>query len=205
MEVLIGVTFKDFALLAADKMAAFSVISMKNDENKLYKLSDTLMMAVCGEPGDTKQFAEFIEKNIQLYKMRNGFELPPKSAATFIQRNMADYLRSRSPYTCNILLAGYDTENGPELYLIDYLATMTKLPYGIHGYGSMFALGFFDRYYRYDMSVEEALDLLKRCINEIQKRLIVSLPVFKVSIIHKDHIKEMDDVKVDTKALGLSE
>ena len=29
-------------------------------------------MAVSGESGDTTQFAEYIAKNIQLYKMRNG-------------------------------------------------------------------------------------------------------------------------------------
>ena len=29
-------------------------------------------MLVTGEAGDTVQFAEYIEKNIQLYKMRNG-------------------------------------------------------------------------------------------------------------------------------------
>ena len=38
----------------------------------MFKLSDKLCMAVCGESGDTVQFAEFIEKNIQLYKMRDG-------------------------------------------------------------------------------------------------------------------------------------
>lgn len=29
-------------------------------------------MLVTGESGDTVQFAEYIEKNVQLYKMRNG-------------------------------------------------------------------------------------------------------------------------------------
>ena len=38
----------------------------------MFKLSDKLVMLVTGEPGDTVQFAEYIEKNIQLYKMRNG-------------------------------------------------------------------------------------------------------------------------------------
>ena len=38
----------------------------------MFKLSDKLLMAVCGESGDTVQFAEYIGKNIQLYKMRNG-------------------------------------------------------------------------------------------------------------------------------------
>lgn len=42
------------------------------DDDKFYQLSDHLLMVVSGEPGDTIQFAEFIAKNIQLYKMRNG-------------------------------------------------------------------------------------------------------------------------------------
>lgn len=52
-------------------------------------------MAVSGESGDTVQFAEYIAKNIQLYKMRNGYELSPKEAAMFTRRNLADALRSR--------------------------------------------------------------------------------------------------------------
>jgi hypothetical protein len=35
-------------------------------------LIDRLVMATSGESGDTTQFGEYIEKNIQLYKMRNG-------------------------------------------------------------------------------------------------------------------------------------
>jgi 20S proteasome alpha/beta subunit len=38
----------------------------------MFKLSDQLVMLITGESGDTVQFAEYIEKNIQLYKMRNG-------------------------------------------------------------------------------------------------------------------------------------
>ena len=52
-------------------------------------------MTAVGESGDTTQFAEFITKNIQLYKMQNGYELSPAGAANFTRRNLADYLRSR--------------------------------------------------------------------------------------------------------------
>ena len=68
---------------------------MKSDQNKFFNLSDRfrnfcllgtikiiqsksnicdirLVMAVSGESGDTTQFAEYIAKNIALYKMRNG-------------------------------------------------------------------------------------------------------------------------------------
>lgn len=52
-------------------------------------------MAVSGESGDTTQFAEYIAKNIQLYKMRNTYELSPKEASSFTRRILADTLRSR--------------------------------------------------------------------------------------------------------------
>jgi 20S proteasome alpha/beta subunit len=65
------------------------------DEDKLHKISNKLVMAICGESGDTTQFAEYIAKNIQLYKMRNGYELSPSAAANFTRRNLADYLRSQ--------------------------------------------------------------------------------------------------------------
>ena len=38
----------------------------------MFPLSKNLVMSVCGGDGDTVQFAEFISKNIQLYRMRNG-------------------------------------------------------------------------------------------------------------------------------------
>ena len=66
-----------------------------SDIDKSYKLSDQLVLTAVGEPGDTTQFAEFITKNIQLYKMQNGYELSPAGAANFTRRNLADYLRSR--------------------------------------------------------------------------------------------------------------
>ena len=48
------------------------IICFYADTDKMFKLSDHLMMLVSGESGDTVQFAEYMAKNIQLYKMRNG-------------------------------------------------------------------------------------------------------------------------------------
>ncbi|XP_013790676.1 proteasome subunit beta type-2-like [Limulus polyphemus] len=148
MEYLIGIACQDFVLVAADTTNASGIVVVQNVQDKMYKLSDQLVMAASGEAGDTVQFAEFIEKNIQLYKMRNGYELSPSGAANFTRRNLAEYLRSRTPYLVNLLLAGYDKHTGPELYFMDYLATMAKVPYAAHGYGSFFTLSILDRYYR---------------------------------------------------------
>ena len=65
------------------------------DCDKMKKLSSHLLMAICGAPGDCTQFGEYIEKNVQLYKMRNGYELPPSAAVHFTRNTLAKHLRSR--------------------------------------------------------------------------------------------------------------
>nr|QBH72687.1 proteasome subunit beta type [Encarsia formosa] len=194
MECLIGIQFKDFILVAADMTNATSIMVMKSDEHKIHKISNKLVLAVSGESGDATQFSEYISKNLQLYKMRNGYELSPKAAASFTRRNLADYLRSRTPYFVNMLMAGYDDETGPELYFIDYLASSVKVPYACHGYGGFFSLTILDRYYKSNLSEEDAYTLLKKCVREIHKRLIVNLPNFKVQKVSKDGITELPPI-----------
>jgi 20S proteasome subunit beta 4 len=81
------------------------------------------------------QFAEFIQANVQLYSMRNGMELSPAATANFVRGELASALRSRRPYTVNLLLGGYDKiADKPTLYWIDYLASLAPVPYAAHGY-----------------------------------------------------------------------
>jgi len=195
MECLIGLQCNDFVLVAADQTNARSIMVMKSDEQKYLKLSDKLIMAVSGESGDTVQFAEYVEKNIQLYKMRNGYELSPSAAANFTRRNLADYLRSRTPYMVNLLIAGYDTATDkPELYFMDYLASMIKPPFAAHGYGGFFTTSIMDRCYRPDMTKDEAYELLTECVKEIHKRLIVNLPNFSVTMVDKNGVTDLKPI-----------
>ena len=171
-------------------------------------------MAVSGESGDTSQFAEYIAKNIQLYKMRNGYELSPSAAANFTRRNLADYLRSRTPYQVNLLIAGFDNDTGkPELYFMDYLASMIKvkrlviisvtlvstffLPqtnYAAHGYGGFFTTALMDRHYRSDMTKQQAYKLMIECVKEVQKRLVLNLPNFAVVVVDKEGVTHLDTI-----------
>ncbi|CAH8669233.1 unnamed protein product [Heterobilharzia americana] len=194
MECVIGIKMNDFVLLAADMRCAHSILTIKHDERKMYKFSNRVLAAVCGESGDTSQFSEYIQQNMQLYEIRNGYELTPSAAANFTRNNMAESLRSRSPYFVNMLIAGYDSQTGPELYFLDYLASLVKVPFAVHGYGSLVTLSILDRMHRPDMTVEEAVTLLRSCIQEVQKRLVINLDRYMVRIVTKDGIEELPDL-----------
>ncbi|XP_038212452.1 proteasome subunit beta type-2 [Zerene cesonia] len=191
LQCLLGIQCNDFVMIAADQTNSHSIMVMKDDEDKIYKISDKLVMGVIGDSGDTSQFAEYIAKNIQLYKMRNSYELGPSAAANFTRQNLAEYLRSRTPYFVNILMGGYDKVNGPELYFMDYLASSVKVPFAAHGYGGFLSLSIMDRHHKKDLTEEEAYNILKLCVQEVHRRLFVSLPNFQVTLVNKDGVKAL--------------
>lgn len=199
MEYLIGIQGPDFVLVAADNIAASSIIQMKHDYDKMFKLSEKILLLCVGEAGDTVQFAEYIQKNVQLYKMRNGYELSPSAAANFTRKNLAEYLRSRTPYHVNLLLAGYDDADGPSLFYMDYLSSLAKTPFAAHGYGAFLTLSILDRHYKPDLTREEAVDLLKMCIAELNRRFILNLPSFNVRVIDKEGIHDLEKISAGTK------
>lgn len=54
----------------------------------------------------------------------------------------------QTPYFVNMLIAGFDSDSGPELYFMDYLASLVKVPYAAHGYGGFLSLSIMDRYHK---------------------------------------------------------
>ena len=67
--------------------------------------------------------------------MRNDTDLGPSAVANFVRGELARSLRSRHPYTVNLLLGGMDPiTKQPHLYWLDYLASLAPLPYAAHGY-----------------------------------------------------------------------
>ncbi|CAD6998405.1 probable proteasome subunit beta type-2 [Ceratitis capitata] len=195
METILGIRGEDFAIVAAETTQARSIVVMKEDENKIHKISNSLVFATMGESGDTVQFTEFISKNIALYKMRNNYELSPQEAAHFTRKNLADYLRSRTPYQVNMMIAGYDEQTQKAaLYFLDYLANSVEVKYSGQGYGAMFCQSIFDREYKKGLSKEEAYTILEHCVKEIQKRLVINQKNFKVAIVNKDGFNWMPDI-----------
>lgn len=57
-------------ILCSDMSAGRGIIKMKSDENKLKALGPHLAMAYSGEPGDTNNFADYVDRNMRLYQIR---------------------------------------------------------------------------------------------------------------------------------------
>ncbi|CDY65369.1 BnaC04g53800D [Brassica napus] len=159
MECVFGLVGNGFAIVAADTSAVHSILVHKNNEDKIMLLDSHKLIAASGEPGDRVQ-------RMCHCITRHCFE--------------------KESLLCEHPEAGYDKEAGASLYYIDYIATLHKVDKGAFGYGSYFSLSTMDRHFRSDMSVEEAIELVDKCITEIRSRLVIAPPNFVIKIVDKD-------------------
>mmetsp|Transcript_39210 Transcript_39210/g.92312 ORF Transcript_39210/g.92312 Transcript_39210/m.92312 type:complete len:192 (+) Transcript_39210:88-663(+) len=188
-EALFGIKGKDFVLMAADSHAAFSICRLKDDNDKLTDVEGMLFGAV-GPNSDTVNFIEFIDKNIRLNTLRTGYKLTTKAAANFTRNELAHALRN-GPYQVDLLVGGVDAE-GPALYFMDYLASCEKVNKAAHGYGAYFALSIMDRYYKNDLTLDEAKDIIRKCIEEMKTRFVIHMGSFKCKVVTKDGVSDVD-------------
>lgn len=200
MEVLLGLTGKDFTLIAASKAAMRGPTVLKATDDKTRALNAHTLMAFSGEAGDTIQFAEYIQANIQLYSMRNHIDLSPTAVANFVRGQLATSLRSRKPYNVNLLLGGVDPiTHQPSLNWLDYLASLAPVPYAAHGYAQYYCLAILDKHHQPDMDLERGLEVLRLCTDELKRRMPIDFKGMLVKVITKDGIQELawdDDYRV---------
>lgn len=193
---------------------------VKSDQEKMYQLSKNVVMLSSGEDCYAPRFSQYIQRDFQLYTIRNGFNLSPYSVARLTRSKIAHSLRTRvcveislasavefipnlplfvhtmrvqDPILVNMLVAGTDQDSEvPELYWIDYLGTFCKLPYAAHGRVSYFTLSIMDKYWKPDIDLETACSIMKKCISEIQKRFILQQSKFKVRVVDREGTREIE-------------
>ncbi|KAI0129277.1 N-terminal nucleophile aminohydrolase [Hypoxylon sp. EC38] len=193
MEVLLGITGKDFTLIAASKAAMRGATILKASDDKTRSLNKHTLVAFSGEAGDTVQFSEYIQANAQLYSMRNETDLSPTALAHYVRGELASSLRSRKPYNVNLLLGGVDPiTHKPSLFWLDYLAALASVPYAAHGYAQYYCLSILDKHHHPDMTFVQGLKVLEMCTDELKRRLPIDFKGMTVKAVTKDGIREIE-------------
>uniref|UniRef100_A0A8R1TLT1 Proteasome subunit beta n=3 Tax=Onchocerca TaxID=6281 RepID=A0A8R1TLT1_ONCVO len=196
---LIGICTDNYVILAADRSCfAHGAIVVTDDEEKKFTLGDKLAMVCIGEDGDVAQFGDWCKRNIQLYKLRYGYEMSPRSSHHWIRRSIAESLRTQDYYVVDTLIGGYDSiENKAFLGSVDYLGNgIADQPYIFRGFSGRLCYAILDKTYKSDMTEAEGMDLLKKCLHESKRRFIVNLPSFEVLVIDKNGTRQLEDIKV---------
>jgi len=193
---LFGIKFEGGVVLAANASAAFSVLRIKDDEDRIMEIDDNKLIACAGPAGDFRNFLGMIKTEVELHKYQNhGTKMPVEAMCKFVRSELAYCLR-KGPYQVDMLMAGHDEVTGnTTLKFCDYLAGMQEVNKGAHGYGAMFTYGLMDRYWKPKMTEAEALDLIEKCIEEMRVRFLLNSEHFKIKVVTAQGIKHVEQRK----------
>lgn len=101
MDAQVGIRGNGFTMLCCDTRAVQSIITIKEDEDKLVPITKHQMFALSGEAGDRVNFTEFIIANVKLYALRHSDSLTTKAVANFTRSELAKALRQvLPPFSC---------------------------------------------------------------------------------------------------------
>ncbi|KAI6181632.1 Proteasome subunit beta type-2 [Aphelenchoides besseyi] len=195
---LIGYRTDKFVILCSDKTAfKYGALKVSNDASKEYQLGSHMTMTVIGESGDADNFGDWAKRNIYLYKLRHNYELSPYSAYHWLRKSIAENLRSEDFWRVDLLLGGFDTiEKTAFLGSVDYLGNgIPDQNYLFRGFGGRFGYAIMDSLYKKDATVEEALEIVKACVRECNKRFIANLPKFSVLVVDENGTHHLDDLE----------
>ncbi len=80
-------------MVCSDTTASHSIISIKQDEDKLVPVDSNKLFGISGEAGDRVNFTEFIIANVKLYELRNSTRLSTHAVAHLTRGELAKALR----------------------------------------------------------------------------------------------------------------
>jgi 20S proteasome subunit beta 4 len=183
----IGIRGKNFVIIAADTTFSRSVVLMKNDQDKFRIIDNRIVVSSTGEQGDSFRTSLFVTEKALFDALENGIELSPKVLAHMYQKRVQGALRERPLATAT--LVGGRLADEYDLWFVDNYGAIASAPFYANGYASYFVYGIFDREYREDMSVEEGIEILQKCVNLIKERILLDLDRFILKIVTSQGIE----------------
>lgn len=120
-------------------------------------------------------------------RYKNGYRLSIDDTAQFIRSELAEAIR-KGPYSVNCLLAGFEGDQ-PRLYWLDYLGSVIETSKAAHGYAEFLVSSVMDTLQTAEMTEEEGLKVLEKCLVSMRQRFVMSQTSFTIKVVRKDGIR----------------
>lgn len=153
--------FQGGVLIAVDARATMGPFISSNDVRKVIEVNDFILGTMAGGAADCMFWEKYVAMQCRLYELRTG-EKPSVAIASMM---LCSIMRQYRGYGLSMgtMFTGSD-KTGASLYYIDNDATRLRGKLFAVGSGGTFAYGVLDTNYRWDLTVQEAVDLGIRAI-----------------------------------------
>lgn len=142
--------------MAVDSRATMGNFISSETVRKVIEISPRKLATIAGGAADCQYWEAWLSQEVRMFELRHGKE-PSTAAASRMMVNLINHYK-RYGLSMGLMLSGVD-ENGPNLYYINTEGSRIKGDLFSVGSGMTYAYGVLDTFYRYDMTLEEAVEL----------------------------------------------
>ena len=184
-----ALTCKDGVVLAADTRASAGFFIADRHVMKIQKVDRHLGMTIAGGVADAQNLVDIMRYNSNIYRLSNKELIPVKSAARLCSNVL--FNQRYFPYYVQIIVGGYDTKEGGQIYNIDLFGSMTTEKFISTGSGSPVAYGYLETEFKEDLSVNDAYKVAIQAIAAAIRRNAGTGDNINAVIIDKDGYREL--------------
>jgi 20S proteasome subunit beta 6 len=204
---VIGVSGKDFAILACDSRLSRGYSILSRDVPKYTRLTDKCVIATAGMSADKDALHKMLQARMTMYEHQHRKQMSTTAIAQMLSNTL--YYRRFFPYYTFNLLAGLDDEGRGCIFSYDAIGSYERVFYSANGSGQSLTMPVLDNQVglhnqtnreapkqvpgivpiREDLELDEALELVKDAFTSAGERDIYTGDHVDVSIITADGSK----------------
>merc|ERR1719221_1018801 len=178
----LGFVFQGGIIIAVDSRASMGSYIGSQTVKKVIEINDFLLGTMAGGAADCSFWERHLTRLCRMHELRDKERISVAAASKLLANIFFQY-RGQG-LSCGTMVAGWD-KTGPNLYYVDDEGSRYKGNVFSVGSGSTFAYGVLDSGYKYDLSVEDAVELGRRSIYHATHRDGASGGVVRVYHVHE--------------------
>ncbi|MFQ5940154.1 MAG: proteasome subunit beta [Nitrososphaerales archaeon] len=163
MTTIVAIRSKNGVVLASDRRASKGFFIGSKITQKIYKIDETLGMAIAGQMSDAEYMIKMAKAERKLAELRRGYQLTVRESARLIANLAYSGLKSYTPYFVELLVAGVDS-TGPHVYAADMSGAITEEEFASSGSGSPIAYGVLESGYNNNVAIDEIKTLASKAV-----------------------------------------
>ncbi|KYK58290.1 proteasome component PRE2 precursor [Drechmeria coniospora] len=180
--------FQGGIIVATDSRASAGNWISSQTVKKVIEINSVLLGTMAGGAADCQYWLAWLGMQCRLHELRHKRRISVAAASKILANLVYSY--KGMGLSMGTMCAGVTKEEGPALYYVDSDGTRLAGNLFCVGSGQTFAYGVLDAEYKYDLKVDEALELGRRSILAATHR-----DAFSGGYINLYHIKEDGWVK----------
>jgi 20S proteasome subunit beta 5 len=179
----LGFVFQGGIIIAVDSRSTMGSYIASQSVKKVIEINPYLLGTMAGGAADCSFWERELGRRCRLYELRNKERISVSSASKILANITYSY--RNQGLSMGTMIAGWD-KTGPNLFYVDDDGTRLKGHKFSVGSGSTFAYGVLDTGYKYDLTVEEAIELGRRSIYHATHRDAYSGGIINVYHVHEN-------------------